>query len=216
MLPFVFEDGFGYERYADYMLDVPMYFVFRDGRYVNAAGLSFRDFLKGELSVLPGEKPRLGDWSDHLSTAFPEVRLKSFLEMRGADGGPWSRICALPAFWVGLLYDSAALDAAWDEVKHWTIEDHHRIRSEVPKLGLAARGPRGRTFQQLGKEILQIAETGLNTRARLNSMGENEAGFLEPLREVIASGKTPAERLLERYHGEWGGDVSRVYAEQSF
>jgi glutamate--cysteine ligase len=216
MLPFVFEDGFGYERYADYMLDVPMYFVFRDGKYVNAAGLSFRDFLKGELSVLPGEKPRFGDWSDHLSTAFPEVRLKSFLEMRGADGGPWSRICALPAFWVGLLYDPAALDAAWDEVKHWTIEDHHRIRSEVPRLGLAARGPRGRTFQQLGKEILDIAGAGLNARARLNGMGENEAGFLEPLREVIASGKTPAERLLDRYHGDWNGDVSRVYEEMSF
>jgi glutamate--cysteine ligase len=216
MLPFVFEDGFGYERYADYMLDVPMYFVFRDGKYVNAAGLSFRDFLKGELSVLPGEKPRLGDWSDHLSTAFPEVRLKSFLEMRGADGGPWSTICALPAFWVGLLYDSTALDAAWDEVKHWTIDDHHRIRSEVPKLGLAARGPRGRSFQQLGKEILDIADAGLNARARLNSMGESEAGFLAPLREIVASGKTPAERLLDRYHGEWKGDLSRVYEEMSF
>jgi glutamate--cysteine ligase len=216
MLPFVFEEGFGYERYADYMLDVPMYFVFRDGRYVNAAGLSFRDFLKGELSALPREKPRLGDWSDHLSTAFPEVRLKSFLEMRGADGGPWSRICALPAFWVGLLYDQAALDAAWDEVKHWTIEDHHRIRGEVPKLGLQARGPRGRTFQQLGKQILDIADAGLSARARLNSMGESEAGFLEPLREVVASGKTPAERLLDRYHGEWQGDVRHVYEEMSF
>jgi len=216
MLPFVFEDGFGYERYADYMLDVPMYFVFRDGKYVDAAGLNFRDFLKGELSVLPGEKPRFGDWTDHLSTAFPEVRLKSFLEMRGADGGPWSRICALPAFWVGLLYDDNALDAAWDEVKHWTIEDHQRIRDEVPRLGLAARGPRGRSFQQLGKEILNIADAGLNARQRLNGMGETEAGFLEPLREVIASGKTPADRLLERYHGEWGGDLSRVYEEQSF
>jgi glutamate--cysteine ligase len=216
MLPFVFEDGFGYERYADYMLDVPMYFVFRDGKYINAAGLSFGDFLKGELSVLPGEKPRLGDWSDHLSTAFPEVRLKSFLEMRGADGGPWSRICALPAFWVGLLYDPTALDAAWDEVKHWTIEDHHRIRSEVPKLGLQARGPRGRTFQELGKQILEIADAGLYARARHYSMGESEAGFLEPLREVVASGKTPAERLLERYHGEWGGDVTRAYEEMSF
>jgi glutamate--cysteine ligase len=193
-----------------------MYFVFRDGKYINAAGLSFRDFLKGGLSVLPGEKPRLGDWSDHLSTAFPEVRLKSFLEMRGADGGPWSGICALPAFWVGLLYDDAALDAAWDEVKHWTIEDHQRIRDEVPRLGLAARGPRGRTLQQLGKRILDIADAGLNARNRLNGVGETEAGFLEPLREVVASGKTPAERLLDRYHGEWGGDLTRVYEEQSF
>src|SRR5687767_6181342 len=190
MLPFVFEDGFGYERYVDYILDVPMYFVFREGRYIDASGHSFRDFLAGNLAVLPGEKPRQSDWWDHLSTAFPEVRLKSFLEMRGADGGPWSRICALPAFWVGLLYDSAALDAAWDEVKHWTIEDHHRIRADVPRLGLAARGPRGRTFRQLGQQILDIAGAGLNSRARLNSMGESEAGFLEPLREVVASGKT--------------------------
>ena len=158
----------------------------------------------------------MGDWTDHLSTAFPEVRLKSFLEMRGADGGPWSRICALPAFWVGLLYDADALDAAWDAVKHWTIEDHHRIRDEVPRLGLAARGPRGRTFQQLGTEILAIADAGLKARARMNSMGESEAGFLEPLREVVATGKTPAERLLDRYHGEWASDVSRVYAEESY
>ena len=216
MLPFVFEDGFGFERYADYMLDVPMYFVYRDGRYIDAAGLSFRDFLKGELSVLPGEKPTLGDWNDHLSTAFPEVRLKSFLEMRGADSGPWNRICALPALWVGLLYDDAALDAAWDEVKHWTIEDHHRIRAEVPRLGLRARGPRGRTFQQLGKEILDIAASGLAARNRQNGLGENEVGFLDPLREIVLSGKTPAERLLERYNGEWGGDVARVYEEESY
>jgi glutamate--cysteine ligase len=216
MLPFVFEDGFGYERYADYMLDVPMYFVFRDGKYIDASGQSFRDFLKGELPALKGEKPLRGDWSDHLSTAFPEVRLKSFLEMRGADGGPWGRICALPALWVGLLYDGAALDAAWDTVKHWSIEDHHRIREEVPKLGLQAKGPRGRTFQELGREVLDIATAGLNARARLNSIGESEAGFLDPLREIIASGKTPAERMLERYHGEWGGDVSRVYGEESY
>src|SRR3546814_255643 len=136
MLPFVFEDGFGYERYADYALDVPMYFVYRDGKYIDAAGQSFRDFLKGRLPALPGELPRESDWADHLSTAFPEVRLKSFLEMRGADGGPWSRICALPAFWVGLLYDNAALDAAWDVVKHWTMEERQALRDDVPRLAL--------------------------------------------------------------------------------
>lgn len=216
MLPFVYEDGFGFERYADYMLDVPMYFVFRDGRYIDAAGLSFRDFLDGRLSVLPGEKPTLGDWNDHLSTAFPEVRLKSFLEMRGADGGPWNRICALPAFWVGLLYDSTALDAAWDVVKHWTIEDHNRIREDAPRLGLKTKGPRGRDFHDLGKLVLDIAAEGLKARGRLNALGEDERSFLDPLREVIASGVTPAERLLELYHGAWGGDVSRVYAEESF
>ena len=216
MLPFVFEDGFGYERYVDYMLDVPMYFVFREGRYIDAAGQSFRDFLEGKLPQLPGEKPRLSDFTDHLSTAFPEVRLKSFLEMRGADGGPWNTICALPAFWVGLLYDDDALDAAWQEVKHWTIEDHHRIRAEVPKLGLAARGPRGRSFQQLGAEILDIAHKGLAARKRFNAAGDDETGFLEPLREIVASGKVPAQRLLDRYNGEWNGDISRIYDEMSF
>ena len=216
MLPFVFEDGFGYECYAEYALDVPMYFVFRDGRYIDAAGLSFRDFMKGDLAALPGEKPLLSDWIDHLSTAFPEVRLKSFLEMRGADGGPWSRICALPALWVGLLYDQGALDAAWDEVKHWTIEERQVLRDAVPKVGLKAEVPGGGTLQQLGKRILDIAEAGLNNRARLNAAGDNESGFIDPLREIIASGRTPAEMLLERYRGEWNGDVSRIYEEQSF
>jgi glutamate--cysteine ligase len=216
MLPFVFEDGFGYERYAEYALDVPMYFVFRDGRYIDAAGLSFRDFMKGELAVLPGEKPLLSDWIDHLSTAFPEVRLKSFLEMRGADGGPWSRICALPALWVGLLYDQGALDAAWDEVKEWTIEERQVLRDAVPKLGLSAPVPGGGTLQQLGKRILDIAEGGLNARGRLNAAGDNESGFIDPLREIVASGRTPAEMLLERYRREWDGDVGRIYEEQSF
>ena len=216
MLPFVFEDGFGYERYADYMLDVPMYFVYREGHYIDAAGLSFRDFLDGRLEVLPGEKPRVADWVDHLSTAFPEVRLKSFLEMRGADGGPWNRICALPAFWVGLLYDGAALDAAWDEVKHWTNADHLRIRAEVPRLGLAARGPRGRTLGELAKRILDIAHAGLSARARFNAAGDNETSFLNPLREIVASGKVPAQRLLDAYAGEWRGDVGRVYETMSF
>ncbi|HEY0011584.1 MAG TPA: glutamate--cysteine ligase [Allosphingosinicella sp.] len=216
MLPFVFEDGFGYERYLDYALDVPMYFVFRDGRYIDAAGMSFRDFLEGRLPALPGEKPLLSDWVDHLSTAFPEVRLKSFLEMRGADGGPWSRICALPALWVGLLYDQGALDAAWDEVKHWGLDERQRLRDEVPKLGLSARTPDGEPLLELGRRILAIAERGLVARARLNAAGDSESGFLDPLREILASGRTPAERLLARYEGEWAGDLTRIYAEESF
>ena len=215
MLPFVFENGFGYERYVDYMLDVPMYFVFREGRYIDAAGLSFRDFLNGELSVLPGEKPRAADWIDHLSTAFPEVRLKSFLEMRGADGGPWNRICALPALWVGLLYDQTALDAAWDLVKHWTMEEREALRSAVPRLGLDAPIAGGRTLRDIAPEVLQIARAGLVARGRLNSSGDNESGFLEPLDEIVASGKVPAQRLLDSYHGEWAGDIARVY-EESF
>jgi glutamate--cysteine ligase len=216
MLPFVFEEGFGYERYLDYALDVPMYFVYRDGRYIDVAGQSFRDFLDGRLPGLPGEKPLVSDFVDHLSTIFPEVRLKSFLEMRGADGGPWSRICALPAFWVGLLYDRDALGAAWDEVKDWSLEERQRLRDCVPKLGLKAPIPGGETLQDLGKRVLAIADAGLSARGRLNAAGDNETGFLDPLREVIASGMTPADRLLERYHGAWKGDISRIYEEESF
>jgi glutamate--cysteine ligase len=216
MLPFVFEDGFGYERYCDYALDVPMYFVFRNGKYIDAAGLSFRDFLDGNLSVLPGEKPLLSDWVDHLSTAFPEVRLKSFLEMRGSDGGRWNKICALPALWVGLLYDQNALDAAWDLVKDWTIEDHHRIRADVPKNGLCTALPGGGDFQALGKRILDIAHSGLSARDEVNSMGDNETAFLNPLRQIVDSGHSPAHQLLLKYEGEWGGDLNRVYDEMSF
>ncbi len=216
MLPFVFEDGFGYERYCDYALDVPMYFVFRDGKYLDAAGLNFRDFLDGKLSVLPGEKPTVADWNDHLSTAFPEVRLKSFLEMRGADGGRWGRICALPALWVGLLYDDNALDAAWDRVKHWTIEERESLRHAVPREALEAAVPGGGTVRELAGEVLEIATAGLSARGRLNGSGDNESGFLDPLRDVVATGKTFADRLLDRYHGEWGGNVSRVYDEYSF
>ena len=215
MIPFVFEDGFGYERYVDYMLDVPMYFVFREGRYIDAAGLSFRDFLDGNLSVLPGEKPRQADWWDHLSTAFPEVRLKSFLEMRGADGGPWNRICALPALWVGLLYDQSALDAAWDLVKHWSMDEREALRNAVPKLGLDAPIHGGRTLRDIAPEVLAIARAGLASRGALNSSGDNETGFLGPLDDIVASGTVPAQRLLDLYHGEWAGDLTRVY-EESF
>ncbi|MEM7779700.1 MAG: glutamate--cysteine ligase [Pseudomonadota bacterium] len=211
MLPFVFEDGFGYDRWAQYMLDVPMYFVFRDGNYIDAAGLSFRDFMDGKLSVLPGERPTASDWWDHLSTAFPEVRLKSFLEMRGADGGPWSRICALPALWVGLLYDQGALDAAWDLVKDWSMEERETLRNDAPKLGLDAKIPGGGTMQDLGREVLDIAHKGLAARARLNVSGDNETGYLETLDEIVSTGKVPAQRLLDAYYGEWGEDVSQVY-----
>ena len=216
MLPFVFDDGFGYERYLDYALDVPMYFVFRDGHYIDAAGHSFRDFLDGRLAVLPGEKPTIADFTDHLSTAFPEVRLKSFLEMRGADGGRWGRICALPALWVGLLYSPTALDAAWDLVKHWSIADREALRHADPREALAAAVPGGGTMRELAAKVLDIAAAGLTERAALNAAGDNESGFLDPLREVVASGMTFADRLLERYHGAWAGDVSRVYQEYSF
>jgi glutamate--cysteine ligase len=216
MLPFVFEDGFGYERYADYALDVPMYFVYRNGRYIDAAGLSFRDFLDGKLSVLPGEKPTEKDWEDHLSTAFPEVRLKSFLEMRGADGGRADRITALPAFWVGLLYDQGALDAAWDLVKDWSMEERQALRDAAPALALGAPVPGGRKLRDIAGEVLDISRSGLKARARLNDIGDDERGYLAPLDEIVAAGRTNAERLLDRYQGEWQGDVSRVYAEESY
>ncbi|QDP19208.1 glutamate--cysteine ligase [Sphingomonas xanthus] len=216
MLPFVFDKGFGYERYCDYALDVPMYFVFRDGRYIDAAGQSFRDFLDGRLPALPGERPTRADWTDHLSTAFPEVRLKSFLEMRGADGGRWGRICALPALWVGLLYSDSSLDAAWDLVKHWSIEERESLRHAVPRQALDSPVPGGGTVRDLAAEVLAISSAGLSERAQINAAGDNEGGFLDPLRDVVKSGKTFADRLLDRYHGEWNGDVGMVYREYSF
>jgi len=216
MLPFVFDQGFGYERYADYALDVPMYFVYRDGRYIDAAGLSFRDFLAGRLEVLPGELPTIDDWADHLSTAFPEVRMKQFLEMRGADGGRWGRICALPALWVGLLYDQGALDAAWDLVKDWDMEGREALRGAVPRLALDAPLPGGGTLKDIAGEVLDIAAAGLAARQRLNGVGDNESGFLDPLREVVRTGKVPAQVLLDHYHGEWKGDLRRVYEEAKF
>jgi glutamate--cysteine ligase len=216
MLPFVFEDGFGYERYCDYALNVPMYFVYRDGKYIDVAGERFSDFLDGKLPQLPGQKPTTTDWTDHLSTAFPEVRLKSFLEMRGADGGRWSRICGLPALWVGLLYDGQALDEAWDLVKHWSIEQREKLRHEVPRLALDAVTPDGLTMREFADQVLDVAAAGLTRRARLNSAGDNEGGFLDPLRDVIATGMTPADRLLHKFESEWGGDVSHIYEEFSF
>jgi glutamate--cysteine ligase len=216
MLPFVFEDSFGYERYADYALDVPMYFVYRDGKYIDAAGLSFRDFLEGKLSVLPGEKPTMDDWADHLSTAFPEVRMKQFLEMRGADGGRWGRICALPALWVGLLYDQGALDAAWDLVKDWDMAGRQALRDAVPKLALDAPLPGGGKLRDIAGEVLDIAAAGLSARARFNHAGDNEVGFLDPLREIVRTGKVPAQILLDRFNGDWAGDITRVYEEAKF
>ena len=210
MLDFVFEDGFGYQRYVDYLLDVPMYFSYRDGIYHDASGKSFRDFLQGRLDVLPGVLPTLRDWNDHMTTAFPEVRLKKFLEMRGADSGPWSRICALPAFWVGLLYDDAALDAAWDLVKDFTMEERHALRDGVPRHAL--RLPfRGASVRELAVEALKIAHAGLRRRARADACGSDEAGFLDPLLEIAESGQTPAEHKLALFHGEWNGSVDPVF-----
>jgi glutamate--cysteine ligase len=217
MLPFVFEAGMGFERYADYALDVPMYFVYRDGRYIDALGQSFRDFLDGRLPALPGEKPTLSDWADHLTTIFPEVRIKRFMEMRGADGGPWRRICALPALWVGLLYDADALAAAWDLCKDWTAEEREALRHDAAKHGLAA-AVRGRPLRELAAEALGIAEAGLRARARAGAGGAvpDETHFLNALHEIVEAGQTPADEMLERFHGPWRGDLSRIYGEYGY
>ncbi len=215
MLDFVFEDGFGYERYVDYLLDVPMYFSYRDGEYVDASGKSFRKFLRGELDVLPGKLPTITDWNDHMTTAFPEVRMKKFLEMRGADGGPWNRLCALPAFWVGLLYDDAALDAAWDLVKDFSIEERNQLRDDVPRLAL--RTPfRGGTLRDLAVEALKIAHAGLRRRAWADECGADETSFIEPLMEIADAGLTPAETKLALFSGPWNGSVDPVFREYAY
>ncbi|MBN6102639.1 glutamate--cysteine ligase [Xanthomonas sp. CFBP 8703] len=215
MLDFVFEDGFGYERYVDYLLDVPMYFSYRDGTYVDASGQSFRDFMQGKLPALPGALPTLRDWSDHMTTAFPEVRLKKYLEMRGADAGPWGRLCALSAYWVGLLYDDAALDAAWDLVKDFSLVERHALRDGVPKQALKLPFRNG-TVQDLAAESVKIALDGLRRRARLNGDGQDESRFLEPLVEILHAGETAAERKLALYHGAWQGSVDPVFSEFAY
>lgn len=217
MLPFVFEDGMGFQRYVDYALDVPMYFVYRDGKYIDALGMSFRDFLKGKLPALPGEMPTLSDWADHLTTIFPEARIKTFMEMRGADGGPWRRLCALPAFWVGLLYDTASLDAALDIIRDWDAETRENWRVLAAVGGLRAEVG-GRKMRDLAAEVLEIAESGLRSRARAGVGGllPDETHFLNALQETVADDRTPADELLARFNGDWQGDLSRIYDEFSY
>ena len=215
MLPFAFEAGMGYERYVDYALAVPMYFVYRNGHYIDASGASFQNFLDGKLPQLPGERPTLDDWSDHLTTLFPEVRLKRFMEMRGADSGPWQRICALPAFWTGLLYDAQALDAAWELVKDWTAEQREALRNAVPKSALATPF-RSTTVQHIAREALRISRRGLRARRRINAASQDEAVYLDILDEIAVSGCTLADRLIERFEGPWSRDIDHVFEEYAF
>ena len=217
MIPFIFDDDFGFERWVEYALDVPMYFVYRDGKYVDALGQSFRDFLEGKLPALPGEKPTLSDWADHLTTAFPEARIKKYLEMRGADGGPWRRLCALPAFWVGLCYDQNSLDAAWDLVKGWDAPTREELRIAASVDGLHAKVG-DIDMHALAKEVLDIAHAGLSSRARPGAGGmiPDETHFLNALIESVETEKTPADELMDHYNGAWAGDLNRIFAEFSY
>jgi len=214
-LPFVFEDGFGFERYVDYMLDVPMYFVYRDGEYIDASGQSFRDFMNGKLPALPGQYPTVTDWENHLTTAFPEVRLKKFLEMRGTDGGPWSRLCALPALWVGILYDPTALDAAWELTKTWTLEEHDHLRAQVPAQALNTPF-KNTTVGNIALDMLEISHEGLVRRARLDGVGLDESRFLNPLFGIAESGITPAEDLLFAFERRWKGNIDPIFTEYAY
>ncbi|MFC3690791.1 glutamate--cysteine ligase [Chenggangzhangella methanolivorans] len=215
MLPFAFEDGFGFEAYVDYALDVPMYFVKRGETYHDVAGASFRDLMAGKLEQLPGELPTVSDWANHLSTIFPEVRLKRFLEMRGADGGPTNRICALPSFWGGIYYDQTSLDGAWDLVKGWTAEERQALRDAVPSEGLRATIA-GRSVLDVARDALSLAQLGLKRRNRLNWLGEDERIHLRPLVQVLDERRTLAEALLDEYERSWDRDVDRVFAKMAY
>ena len=215
MLPFVFEPGMSFERYADYALDVPMYFIYRSGEYVDVAGASFRDFLAGKLPQLPGERPTLDDWSDHLTTLFPEVRMKRFLEMRGADGGRWRRICAVPAFWTGLLYDQTSLDAAYDLIKDWTAQERQQLRNAVPKTALKTPF-RSTTVLELARQALAIAKGGLQRRGERDGNGQTEGIFLDPIEAILREGCTPAEEMLARYEGAWNRRTGPLFVEYAF
>lgn len=214
--PFMLEPGFGFERYVEWALDIPMYFVIRHGRYHDATHVTFRQFMNGALrNEVPEGMPTVGDWSNHLSTLFPDVRLKRFLEMRGADGGRWRGICAVPAFWAGLLYDATALGEAEAATTAWNAEAVGQLRSDVPEMGLKAQ-IMGRSLHEIGREILAIASRGLERRKRVNSEGYDERLFLNPLNEAIASGHTPAEQLLWLYNGPWQKDIGRLFEEMAF
>jgi glutamate--cysteine ligase len=215
MLPWVFEPGMGFERWVDYALDVPMYFVKHGDDYVDASGQSFRDLMAGKLPALPGERATISDWANHISTIFPEVRLKRYLEMRGADSGALPNLLALPALWVGVFYDDVSLDAAWDLVKTWSAEERQKLRDDVPKLGLAA-SIRGRTAFEIATEFLKLSRVGLARRNRRDAGGQDETRYLEVLDDRLARGTTPAQELLDKFHGPWRSSVDPIYTDEAY
>ena len=215
ILDFVFDDGFGFEQYVDWLLDVPMYFVYRDGQYLDASGQSFRDFMAGKLPALPGEVPTVADWEDQLSVAFPEVRLKRFIEMRGADAGPWRRVCALPALWVGLLYDDDALDAAMELIGGWSYETVRELRDNVCRTGLDTEVD-GRRVLDVAREALTIARRGLRARAEKDVWGEDETRYLSTLEQIVDTGLSPARHKAAAFRGRWGGHVDPAFEEYAY
>jgi glutamate--cysteine ligase len=215
MLPFAFEPGMGFERYVDYALDVPLYFVKRGDIYHDVSGQSFRDLLEGKLPSLPGERATMSDWANHISTIFPEVRLKRYLEMRGADCGPVPFLTALPALFAGLLYDPIALDGAWELVKNWTRAQRETLRSEVPRRALRV-DVAGRSVRDIAGDALDLAAAGLRRRRRFDAGGSDETVYLAPLEAVVAEGRTQAEQLLGRYHSAWHERVDPAFFECVF
>jgi glutamate--cysteine ligase len=215
MLPFVFDEGMGFQRYVDWVLDVPMYFVYREGRYINALGQSFRDFLKGELPALPGEKPTLSDWADHMTTVFPEARVKKYIEMRGADCGDVAHLAALPAFWVGLMYDQGALDAAWELVKGFDVETREGLRVAASEKALQGEAG-GVSLLELSRQAVALSQTGLRARARAGVGHADESVYLDVLADSVARGEVQADRLLAQYHGPWGGSLRPIYEAVSY
>ena len=215
MLPWAFDDGMGFERYVDYALGVPMYFIKRGDKYIDVSGKSFKDFFAGKLAELPGERPTISDWANHLSTIFPEVRLKRYLEMRGADGGPWRSLPSLSAYWVGLLYDDDALSACWDMVKGWSTEQRQKLRDDITTRGFRAEIGNRNVFT-LAQETLRLAGHGLARRKYLDRNGRDETRYLRPLEESIARGITPAEELLEKYFNEWNSSVEPIFEEYAY
>jgi glutamate--cysteine ligase len=215
MLPFVFESGMSFERYAEHALDVPMYFFYRDGRYIDMTDTTFRQMLDGKNRNRINDEPTLEDWSDHLTTLFPEVRMKKFLEMRGADGGPWRRLFTVPALWVGLLYDQTALDAAWDLVKSWTAAERQALRDQAPRTALATPFRKG-TVLDVAREAARIARAGLAARKRFNELDSDETMYLDPVDARLAEGRTAAEEWLEKYEKEWGRRIEPIFQEAAF
>ncbi|WOC15514.1 glutamate--cysteine ligase [Pseudochrobactrum sp. MP213Fo] len=216
VLPFVFSERFGFADYVDWALDVPMYFIMRDGHYVDCTHITFRQFMHGAMKDHPtAGQPNIGDWANHISTLFPEVRLKRFLEMRGADGGPLEHIAGLSAFWVGLLYDEEALNAALDLTKDWSFEAVAEMRNSVPKLGFKTPLGHG-TVADIARQAVSIAQLGLKNRKQHNEKGQDETIHLAALEDILTSGQPLAETMLQRFNAEWNNSIDPVFQEYSY